>query len=541
MLHEFCYMKKAYFLILIVVMVVFGCTHPSTSGIENQCVGFLDLTPVVCLIPDHTSISVYEMIGNNTDVDSIAVSNGAKVYFSQDRQHIHVSGYDQLSVGFFELKIWQKSIPTSVLLRNVAQKENLAYLSSHKNTLGINTSNFTLKRIMIAYDLPVDEWFVLWNNQRLSKRLYASGNGMLTIYIPREASAIRESYIRVCGQSGGCVSDILIIPLVDGAVVKNSDHLLPYDIHHALIYQFDTLCFDRDIDRGKRNDIVCSDPGRDINQTDIKALFPPNYFEQLHVSDFLYTMNRELWSEKFGNILSKPGRLADLGLYNATFTAFAGSGKEGFVLLSGMIDSILQQNAGSRLRCFYSGYPGMPRFMSRAGSVRQSNDRDGSALTFPMEITDLSGYDRAASHMAFLMTIPGMPVLYQSDEIGITGGDRDSYYRAMKYDNLSPEEKNLLEKTRYLTYLRRNNLVLQYGDFQTLLLEKDVWVYIRRYFSHAVVVFFNRSSQPTTIQVSLPDNLRNLEFYNHYGKSPEVEGNTMFTDLNPYSFEIFMN
>lgn len=534
-------MKKVYFLFFIVIIIVFGCTHPSTSSTESQRVIFTNLTPVVFLAPDNTSISVYEMIGNSIDIDSITVSHNANVYLSQDRKQIHVSGYDQLSVGLLELKIWQKGIFVSVLLRNVSPKENLASLSLPKNTLGINTSDFTLKRIMIAYDLPVDEWFVLWNNQRLSKRLYASGNGMLTIYIPREARKVSESYIRVCGQSGSHVSNMVIIPLVDGAVVKNSDALLPNDIHHALIYQFDTLCFEHDTEKENVHDSVCNEHLMDVQQKDIQSLFPTDYFDELHVSDFLSTESSEFNHKKFDNRFNM--HQVDIELYTAALDAFAGSGKAGFVPLSGLIDSILQKNSSSRLHCFYSGWPGEARFMTRAGSARHSDNGDVLVAPshFPMIITDLSGYDRAASYMAFLMTLPGIPVLFQSDETGILGSDLKSYYRVMNYDSLSPEEKNLLEKTQYLTYLRRKNIVLQYGDFQTLLLENNVWVYMRRYFSHTAIVFFNRSSQPETVQVSLPKNLRNLEFYNHYGISLGVEGSSMSIDLNPYSFEIFMN
>jgi len=518
-------MKKAFFLILIVIIVVLGCTHPSTTSSENQCVGFIDLTPVVCLLPDNTSIPVYEIMRYKPDVDSISVSHGANVYLSHDRQQIHVSGYEQLPVGFLELKIWQQGNSVSVILRNVEQHEKLGDFVSDKTPLRINTSDFTLKRIMIAYDTPVDEWFVLWNNHRLSKRLYASGNGMLTIYIPREARDIPESYIRVCGQEGSNTSNIVIIPLKDGAVVKNSSDLLPDDIHHALIYQFDSLC----------------SKGEYFDEMDIHAQFPLGYFEELHVSDFFHSISKEVWSEKFGDLFSARDNQAENGLFNATLEAFAGSGQEGFLQLSGQVDSILRKNASSKLGCFYSGYHDEPRFMTLAGSALQLDDKSGLVDNFRMTITDLSGYDKAASRMAFLMTMPGIPVLFQSDETGLTGGGWKSYQRVMYYDSLSPEEKNLMEKSKDLTYLRRKNLVLQYGDFQTLYLDNDVWVYIRRYFSHTAVVFFNRSSQPASVTVSLPKNLRNLEFYNHYGQSPVVDGSSMMTDLNPYSFEIFMN
>ena len=534
-------MKKAFFLILIVIIVVSGCTHPTTTSSENQHVGFVDLTPVVCLLPDNTSIPVYEIMRYKPDVDSISVSHGANVYLSQDRQQIHVSGYEQLPVGFLELKIWQQGNFVSIILRNVEQHENLGDFISDKAALRINTSDFTLKRIMIAYDSPVEEWFVLWNNHRLSKRLYASGNGMLTIYIPREASSIPESYIRVCGQAGTNTSNMVIIPLKDGAVVKNSDDLLSNDIHHALIYQFDSLCSRSDKHVVNTNDSVSSRAANDFDETDIHALFPLGYFEELHVSDFLHDISKESRSEKFGDIFSARDNLVENGLFNATLEAFAGSGLEGFVELSGHVDSIMRQNASSKLGCFYSGYHGEPRFMTVAGSALQPDDKSGLEDNFRITITDLAGYDKAASHMAFLMTIPGIPVLFQSDETGLPDGDLDSYYRAMNYDSLSPEEKNLLEKIQFLTYLRRKNLVLQYGDFQTLYLDNDVWVYIRRYFSHNAVVFFNRSSQPASVTVSLPKNMRNLEFYYHYGQSPVVEGSSMMTDLNPYSFEIFIN
>lgn len=50
---------------------------------------------------------------------------------------------------------------------------------------------------------------------------------------------------------------------------------------------------------------------------------------------------------------------------------------------------------------------------------------------------------------SLIMTLPGIPVIYYGDEIGLTGGNDPDNRRMMKFNNLDKNESKLLEKVSF--------------------------------------------------------------------------------------------
>ena len=96
---------------------------------------------------------------------------------------------------------------------------------------------------------------------------------------------------------------------------------------------------------------------------------------------------------------------------------------------------------------------------------------------------------------AFNMTIPGIPIIYYGDEIGMTGAGDPDNRRMMRFENLSKEEMALQKEIAKLTTLRKDNMALLYGDFSILENTENRLTYKRKYFSNEVTVTLHKDAR----------------------------------------------
>ena len=122
------------------------------------------------------------------------------------------------------------------------------------------------------------------------------------------------------------------------------------------------------------------------------------------------------------------------------------------------------------------------------------------------------------------MTIPGIPTIYYGDEFGMPGANDPDNRRMMKFDQLSPEEQQTKEITEKLVHLRRDKLPLTFGDYQLLLADQNTYAFIRTYFDKIAVVVFNKSPEPMTISVILPEWFSNTTLEANFGSEFTKEG-----------------
>jgi glycosidase len=89
-------------------------------------------------------------------------------------------------------------------------------------------------------------------------------------------------------------------------------------------------------------------------------------------------------------------------------------------------------------------------------------------------------YARLELGLAALMTLPGLPVLYYGDEIGLAGGSDPDSRRVMPAEaELSPRRLQVLDRARQLGRLRRCSGALRSASWATLHVEPRVWAYAR--------------------------------------------------------------
>lgn len=188
-----------------------------------------------------------------------------------------------------------------------------------------------------------------------------------------------------------------------------------------------------------------------------------------------------------------------------------------------------------------SGNHDKGRFISYAGGAL-SFDEDAKKAGWTREIGvgDPVGYKKLQMFNAFNLTIPGVPTIYYGDEFGSPGGNDPDNRKMMQFDGYNPMEQETLDITKKLTSLRRNHMALNYGTFEPLLINDDIYSFARTYFDEMVVVVFNKSGLVKDIQLSLPQRFLNANASASFGNEFKMEGESISLLLPPNSFDVFV-
>jgi len=186
-----------------------------------------------------------------------------------------------------------------------------------------------------------------------------------------------------------------------------------------------------------------------------------------------------------------------------------------------------------------TGNQDMARFISFAsGAISFGEDDKKAGWERDIQVKDTNGYRKLASLMAFNMTIPGIPVIYYGDEIGLAGGGDPDNRRMMHFADLNNHEIYLKSLTSRLAQLRKNNMALLYGDFTSLKVTDRVYVYMRSYFDDIVIVAFNKDRSEKKIEFEIPQQYDNLNLLPRFGSGMTIEKNRITLTLKGNSFEI---
>jgi len=224
----------------------------------------------------------------------------------------------------------------------------------------------------------------------------------------------------------------------------------------------------------------------------------------------------------------------DFNVYDDAVNAFARD-EVPFTRLSNSLTESMSWFGDHNLMGNITGNQDRARFISYAdGSVRFDEDAKKAGWKRKIEIKDTVAYAKLQSLTAFMMTIPGIPVIYYGDEIGDTGGNDPDNRRMMRFENLSDQEQLNRATTEKLVHLRRNSMALLFGDFNWLTTSDNIMLYRRSYFQDQVWVVFNKSAEVQKIDIGeVPASAKT----NFTGKI-EFENKKATLTLNPHSFEI---
>ena len=163
-------------------------------------------------------------------------------------------------------------------------------------------------------------------------------------------------------------------------------------------------------------------------------------------------------------------------------------------------------DAGRAVMSPFIGNHDVPRFISEA-----AGDEVYDPVDDPPEAPGHDEpYQRLLLAHALTLTLPGAPVIYYGDEIGMPGATDPDNRRPMRFnDELTAREETTLEAVARLGRLRACLPSLRRGDRQTLVADDDVYAFLRDASDGApAVVVLNRSATRSDVVIELPEALQ---------------------------------
>ena len=124
----------------------------------------------------------------------------------------------------------------------------------------------------------------------------------------------------------------------------------------------------------------------------------------------------------------------------------------------------------------------------------------------PPKVDNPANYEKAKLYYAYMNTIPGLPVIYYGSEFGMTGASDPDNRRMMRFGNdLSKDERKMLEDVRKIITVRKVHPALRYGDFLTLEADENIFAYIRSDMNERILVVLNKNENEQKVELRLPD------------------------------------
>ncbi len=147
------------------------------------------------------------------------------------------------------------------------------------------------------------------------------------------------------------------------------------------------------------------------------------------------------------------------------------------------------------------------RYMAYADGALAINDGKAAeiAWTDPPQVQHPQSYDKVKLYLAYLLTIPGIPIIYYGDEIGMDGAADPDNRRMMRFGNeINEYEKQTLKDVSKLIHIRKDHPALRYGDFLTLQSDENIYAYLRSDMNERILTVINKSPNEQKLEFSLP-------------------------------------
>jgi len=148
------------------------------------------------------------------------------------------------------------------------------------------------------------------------------------------------------------------------------------------------------------------------------------------------------------------------------------------------------------------------RYMAYADGDLQINDGRASEIAWndPPKVNNPKSYNKLKLYLSYMLTIPGIPIIYYGDEIGMTGAADPDNRRMMRFGNqLNQYEKQTLEDVSKLIHIRKEHSALRYGDFLTLQADNNIYAYLRSDMNERILTIVNKNPDAIKIDLSLPE------------------------------------
>lgn len=173
---------------------------------------------------------------------------------------------------------------------------------------------------------------------------------------------------------------------------------------------------------------------------------------------------------------------------------------------------------------YISGNHDQPRFTAYAsGALKFGENERQAGFERHIGIVDSIAFDKMAQLIAFNNAIPGIPVIYYGDEIGMTGAGDPDNRRPMRFDGWTTREQKLYNDIKEINKLRAEQVALVYGDLEILYRTEHVLVISRKYFDQEILFVLNIGYSTEEFEVPVNDPGQWKESSPHF-KHANIEG-----------------
>ncbi len=147
----------------------------------------------------------------------------------------------------------------------------------------------------------------------------------------------------------------------------------------------------------------------------------------------------------------------------------------------------------------------MGRFVAYAdGDLPAGSDESHIAFHNPPEIDNEETFTRLRLGFAFLASVPGPPMVYYGDEIGLSGASDPDNRRPMQWSNWSDQQKQTFDHVAAMNHLRIDSIALRRGNLQVLHAGEESLVLARIAPEQVVIAALIRKARPATLLVEPP-------------------------------------
>ena len=293
---------------------------------------------------------------------------------------------------------------------------------------------------------------------------------------------------------------------------------------HRLTTWFDTFLPTLDLEKQEVTDFMVDSAIYWITEYDFDGFrhdatkhIPNNFWRTLNkkvkkVSQekgkYIYQIGETYGSHELINSYIGSGLLDaqfDFNMYDNALPVFA-TQDESMTRLGEALEAGLSTYGYHHLMGNITGNQDKPRFMSYADGTLSFDTpwmeykRMGWKQT--IEVQDSLAYRKMAMFNAFNLTIPGIPIIYYGDEIGMAGAGDPDNRRMMRFENLKKQEAALQKEIGSLIQVRTKNLALVYGDFTVEENTTTKLKYTRRYFDNQVGITLNKEDWTYSISTN---------------------------------------
>ena len=157
----------------------------------------------------------------------------------------------------------------------------------------------------------------------------------------------------------------------------------------------------------------------------------------------------------------------------------------------------------------FLGNHDIPRIASMISTGGQGFDPwngDPDPMASPGPVSQWEIINRMSMGFAFVITQPGVPLIYYGDEIGLAGWADPDNRRMMSFD-LSENQRELLGRVQAIGAARQEHAALRRGGFRELWVDDDLFIYARDNGGGDVaIVAMNKGADRAQV-VPIPDDL----------------------------------